>query len=235
MIKDLFLLDPHVIYLNHGSFGACPRPVFEKYQSWQRQLELEPVQFLGVELDIYLHQSRQELGKYLNISENDLVYIPNATFGVNLVARSLQLHHGDEILTTDQEYGACNYTWDFICNKTGAIYRQQSIRLPVTSPEEVVDQIWQGVNPNTKLLFISHITSPTSLTMPVRQICARARQEGILTLIDGAHAPGQLALDLHAIQPDFFVGNCHKWMMSPKGAGFIYVRQDLQQIGRAHV
>jgi isopenicillin-N epimerase len=230
MLKDLFLLDPQIVFLNHGSFGACPRPVFEKYQAWQRQLELQPVQFLGVDLNPLLYQARQELASYVNCSVNDIVYIPNATHGVNIVARSLQLNEGDEVLTTDQEYGACNFTWDFVCSKVGAKYIQQPIRLPLTSVEEIIDQLWQGVTPKTKVIFISHITSPTAFTLPVQLICQRARREGILTLVDGAHAPGQIPLDLSSIQPDFYVGNCHKWMLSPKGAGFICARPEVQHL-----
>lgn len=228
MLKEMFLLDPQVIFLNHGSFGACPRPVFDAYQAWQIKLEQQPVQFLGIELDNYLHHSREVLGEYIHASANDIVYIPNATHGVNIVARSLKLKPGDEILTTDHEYGACNFTWDFICRKTGAVYKPQTIELPVTSQEEVAEQFWSGVTPRTRVIFISHITSPTSLTFPVQRICKRAREAGIITLIDGAHAPGQLILDLSSIQVDFYVGNCHKWMLSPKGAGFLYARSEVQ-------
>ena len=230
MLKDQFLLDPQVTFLNHGSFGACPRPVFDEYQAWQSRLEHQPVQFLGVELDMYLHHSREILGEYFHAPANDIVYIPNATHGVNILAHSLKLSPGDEILTTAHEYGACNFTWDFICQKTGAIYKKQPIQLPVSSDADIFDQFWQGVTPNTKLIFISHITSPTSLTMPVQQICQRARQAGIITLIDGAHAPGQFPLDLSSLQADFYTGNCHKWMLSPKGAGFIYASREVQDL-----
>ena len=230
MLKDLFLLDPQVIFFNHGSFGACPRPVFEKYQAWQRQLERQPVQFLGRELDNYLLQSRQVLGEYVHASVNDIVYIPNATHGVNIVARSLQLIPGDEILTTDHEYGACNFAWDFICQKTGAKYIHQAIEVPTTNQQEIVDQLWQAVSPRTKVIFISHITSPTSLTLPVQLVCQRAYEAGIITVIDGAHAPGQLSLDLSSLQVDFYIGNCHKWMLSPKGAGFLYARPEVQNL-----
>jgi isopenicillin-N epimerase len=230
MLKDLFLLDPQVVFLNHGSFGACPRPVFEEYQAWQIKLEQQPVQFLGVDLDNYLFRSREVLGEYIHTSANDIVYVPNATHGVNIVARSLKLKPGDEILTTDHEYGACNFTWDFVCSKIGAVYKHQAIELPVTSEEEIADLIWQGVTPRTKVIFISHITSPTSLTLPVQWICRRARESGIITVIDGAHAPGQLKLDLTSLQADFYVGNCHKWMLSPKGAGFLYARPEAQNL-----
>ncbi len=230
MLKDLFLLDPQIVFLNHGSFGACPRPVFESYQAWQRQLELQPVQFLGTELDDYLYQAREKLGKYVNCSVSDIVYIPNATHGVNIIARSLKLDPGDEILTTNHEYGACNFTWEHLCSKTGAIYKRQPITTPFVSQGQILDQLWAGVTPKTKVIFISHITSPTSLTMPVQMICQRAKQADILTIIDGAHAPGQIPLDLATIQADFYFGNCHKWMLSPKGAGFIYAHPKVQEI-----
>jgi isopenicillin-N epimerase len=230
MIRDLFFLDPQVTFLNHGSFGACPRPVFENYQAWQRQLEHQPVRFLGVELDHYMYEARQVLAKYLHSPVSDLVYIPNATHGVNIVAQSLDLQPGEEILSTDQEYGACDLAWKFVCQRSGAFYRQQQISLPVKSPEAIAEQLWQGVTPHTRLIFLSHITSPTAITLPVRLVSERARAAGILTFIDGAHAPGQINLDLTAIQPDFYTGNCHKWMMSPKGAGFLYARPDVQHL-----
>ena len=153
MLRDLLLLDPNIIFLNHGSFGACPRPVFDKYQAWQRQLELEPVQFLDVELNNYLYQARQKLGDYVHASPGELVYVPNATHAVNIIARSLNLKPGDEILTTDHEYGGCNFAWEFIANKTGAVYKRQHIPLPVSSAEQVIDQLWRGVNTNTKVIF----------------------------------------------------------------------------------
>ena len=230
MLKELFLLDPEIVFLNHGSYGACPRPVFEVYQEWQRRLELQPVKFLGVDLDNYLNQARLELGCYINCPTKDIVYIPNATHGVNIVARSLELNPGDEILATNQEYGACNFAWEHVCSKTGAIYKRQPITIPFESSEQIMDQLWQGVTSKTKIIFISHITSPTSLTMPVQMICQRAHQADILTLIDGAHAPGQIALDLASLKADFYVGNCHKWMLSPKGAGFLYARPEVQNL-----
>jgi len=228
MLRDQFLLDPQIVFLNHGSFGACPRPVFERYQAWQRHLELQPVKFLGRELDDYLYQARSELGKYVNAPPGELVFIPNATHGVNIIARSLQLNPGDEILTTDQEYGACDLAWEFISKKTGAIYHREPLPLPASSENQIVEQFWQTVSDKTKIIYISHITSPTAITLPIQQICQRAREAGILTVIDGAHAPGQLALDLSALNADFYVGNCHKWMLSPKGAGFLYARPAVQ-------
>jgi isopenicillin-N epimerase len=229
-IKEQFLLDPSVIFLNHGSFGACPQAVFEEYQSWQWKLERQPVKFLGRDLNEFLFHARQTLGTYLNAPVGDIVFIPNATHGVNITARSLNLHPGDEILTTDHEYGACDYTWEFICSKVGAVYKKQHVALPVVNDSEITEQIWQGVTSKTKLIFLSHITSPTSLIMPVKEICQRARLAGILTLVDGAHAPGQMSIDLVDIAADFYVGNCHKWMLSPKGAGFLYVSPQVQHL-----
>lgn len=230
MLKKEFLLDPQVIFLNHGSFGACPREVFEVYQDWQRKLERQPVQFLGSDLDGLLKQARAKLAEYLHTQASDLVFIPNATHGVNIVAHSLHLQPGDEILATNHEYGACKYTLQYYCSRSGATYKEGTITLPVTSSEEIVEQLWEGVTAHTKLIFLSHISSPTSLTFPVEAICRRARQAGILTLVDGAHAPGQMPLDLAALPVDFYTGNCHKWMLSPKGAGFLYASQPVQSL-----
>jgi isopenicillin-N epimerase len=229
-LKDLFLLDPEVAFLNHGSFGACPQPVLAACQDWQRRLERQPVAFLGRELAGYLLAARQDLGAYLGAQAEDLVFIPNATYGVNAVARSLHLQPGDEILTTDHEYGACDKTWQHLCDRQGAAYRRQPIPLPAASNEQILEQIWEGVNQRTRLIFFSHITSPTALTLPAAEVCRRARQAGILSMIDGAHAPGQIDLDLEAIGADFYTGNCHKWMLAPKGSAFLYARRECQDL-----
>jgi len=229
-LKEYFLLDPTIVFLNHGSYGAVPKPVFEAYQNWQLRLERQPVLFLGRELAGLLLASRVALGEYLNADADDLVYIPNATHGVNIVAHSFQLKPGEEILTTDHEYGACDYTWDFICSKTGAKYIHQPIPLPVHGEEEIVDQFWQGVTSQTKVIYLSHITSSTALRLPVEQICLRARQAGILTIIDAAHSPGQIPVDLQLLGADILFGNAHKWMLTPKGAAFLYVRREIQNL-----
>jgi isopenicillin-N epimerase len=229
-LKELFLLDPEIVFLNHGSFGATPKPVFDAYQKWQYQLENQPVLFLGREYDRLLLESRTILGEYVKSKATDLVYIPNATFGVNIIARSLNLTSEDEVLTSDHEYGACDYTWDYVCSKTNAKYNHQRIPLPVYSDDEMVEQFWKGVTPQTKVIFLSHITSPTALRLPVEKICQRARESGIITLIDGAHALGQISLDLEALGADFYTSNCHKWLLSPKGAAFLYARQDVQYL-----
>ena len=228
--KDLFLLDPNIVFLNHGSFGACPKEVFQVYQDWQLRLEQQPVRFLGREYLQHDLTAREALGAYLHAAPTDLAFVPNATYGVNLVARSLALQPGDEILTTDHEYGACDYTWEMLCRKTGAIYKKHTLHLPVTSTAALLDEIWQAVTPRTRLIYLSHITSPTALRLPVEGLCVRARSAGILTLIDGAHAPGQIPLDLTALQADFYTGNCHKWMLAPKGAAFLYVHPSVQPL-----
>ena len=229
-LRSLFMIKPDVVFLNHGSFGATPRPVFETYQEWQRLLEYQPVEFISSELPKHFEMARQALGAFLNADKNDLVYIPNATFGVNIVARSLALGKDDEVLATNHEYGACDNVWKFMSKKRGFRYIQQSIPLPAISAENVVEQFWQAVTPKTKVIYISHITSATALCLPIKEICARARDAGMLSVIDGAHAPGQIDLDLQDIDPDFYLGNAHKWLNAPKGSGFIYTRLDRQQL-----
>jgi isopenicillin-N epimerase len=228
-VKAHYYLDPAIIFLNHGSFGATPRAVMAAYWEWQLRLESQPVQFITRDLLPALQHARQSLGNYLGADADDLVYIPNATFGVNIIARSLKLKPGDEILTTDHEYGACENIWNFMGQKNGTVLVKQSIPLPLACPAEIADHLWQGVTARTRLIFISHITSPTAVRLPVEMICKRARTAGILTIIDGAHAPGQISLNLTDIDADFYVGNCHKWLQSPKGAGFLYTRQALQK------
>jgi isopenicillin-N epimerase len=228
-LKSLFLIDPGIIFLNHGSFGATPRPVFAEYQKWQARLENQPVLFLGRELEELLLDARRILGQYLNADAENLVFIPNSTYGVNVIARSLKLAPGDQILTSDHEYGACDNCWDFVCSKLEVEYIHQPISLPIRTEDEMVDEFWKGVGPNTKVIYLSMITSPTALRMPVERICERARKKGILTVIDAAHAPGQVPVDLGALGADIVFGNCHKWMLSPKGAAFLYVRKDVQK------
>jgi isopenicillin-N epimerase len=225
-MRDLFLLDPDIIFLNHGSFGACPMPVFEVYQAWQRELERRPVEFLGRRSADLLQESRTALGAYLNAPADDLVYITNTTSGVNIIAKSLDLHAGDEILTTDHEYGACDNTWEWVCQRTGATYIHHPIPLPLPNPADFVELFWQGVTEHTRVIYLSHLTSVTALIFPVEEICRRAREQGIVTVIDGAHVPGHLSLDLTELGADFYTGNCHKWLCAPKGAAFLYARPE---------
>lgn len=227
-LKSQFLLDPEIVYLNHGSFGACPKPVFEAYQRWQRELERQPVDFLNRRATGLLAEARAKLAAYLGIETDDVVYFPNPTTALNMVARSLDLRSGDEILTTDHEYGAIDRMWRFVCRKTGARYVQRPIPMPVTSHADFVEHFWAGVNERTRVIFISHITSPTALIFPVQEICRRARAAGLLSIVDGAHAPGQIPLNLSALGSDIYAGACHKWLCAPKGSAFLYVRHEVQ-------
>lgn len=228
-LKPYFLLDPSVVFLNHGSFGATPKPVFDTYQQWQRQLEQQPVAFLGRQLGERLATVRQVLADYLTVAADDLALIPNTTYGINIIARSLDLGQKDEVLTTNHEYGACDKTWQFMSQKQEFAIIRQPIELPLTTDEAIVDQLWHGVTPKTKVIFLSHVTSATAVIFPVATICKRAREQGILTIIDGAHAPGQLDLNLSEIGADFYCGNLHKWLSAPKGSAFIYARPAVQQ------
>jgi isopenicillin-N epimerase len=218
--RDLFLLDPAVVYLNHGAFGACPRPVFDVYQEWQRELEREPVDLFERRLESELAGVRAALGDYVGAAVDDLALVLNATAGMNAVLRSLALARGDEILTTDHEYGAIELLLDYVATRTGAVV----IRASGTE----ADAIWTGATGRTRVLVVSHVTSPTALLLPVEDLCRKARDAGVLSVVDGAHAPGQVPLDLGRLGADFYAGNCHKWLCAPKGAGFLYARPECQ-------
>lgn len=229
-LKEQFLLDPAITYLNFGSFGACPRPVFEDYQDWQLQLEREPVQFIAFNNIAHLKNAREALAAYINCNADDLVYVTNPSYAINIVAKSLQLNAGDEILSTNIEYGALDRTWNYYCNKSGATYIRQPITLPLTTKEAFIEQFWKGYNSKTKAIFISHITSSTALILPVKEICQMAKEKGLLTIVDGAHVPGHIPLDLSGLEADIYTGACHKWMMAPKGSSFLYVKKEYQPL-----
>lgn len=229
-MRDKFLLRPDVTYLNFGSYGACPRQVFEKYQQFQLMLEEEPVHFIHVDGQELLQQSRISLAEYINAPEQDIVFVTNPSYAVNIVAKSFPLQPGDEVLATDIEYGACDRTWNYYCKKRGAIYKRQPIRFPLESKQDFIDQFFGGVSNKTKLIFISHITSSTALLLPVEEICIRAKEFGIPVFIDGAHAPGQIPVDIKKLDPDMYTGACHKWMMTPKGCSFLYTKKSMQHL-----
>jgi isopenicillin-N epimerase len=209
-----FLLDPEVVYLNHGGYGACPAPVFARYQELQRELERNPSEFLGRRFEELIGEARAELAAFVGARSKDLVFVPNATAGLNAVIRSLRLGADDEVLTTRHEYGAVTRTWEFV----GA-------RLVYAEPDELAG----AIGPKTKAVSVSHITSPTALVLPVEEICAAAREAGVLSIVDGAHAPGQIPLDLERLGADVYAGNCHKWLSAPKGAGFLWARPEHQR------
>lgn len=231
-LRDQFLLRQDVVFLNHGSFGACPRPVFAEYQRLQRELETEPVDFLhtGRTLPARLAAARAELAAFLGAQRDDLVFVPNATWGGNVVARSLRLRPGDEVLTSDHEYGAMERAWTFACEKAGARLVRARLPLPLDDPQAVVEAVWSAATSRTRVLFVSHVTSPTALVLPVADLVRGAAERGILSFVDGAHAPGQVALRLDELGADFYTGNCHKWLLAPKGAAFLHVRRDRQDL-----
>ncbi|MCF7827000.1 MAG: aminotransferase class V-fold PLP-dependent enzyme [Candidatus Marinimicrobia bacterium] len=233
-IKSEFLLDPDIHYLNHGSFGACPREVFEDFQNWQTRLESNPIDYFtrqlkglfGREASGPLEKARTELAHFVHADTAGMIFTPNVTVALNAIAHSIDLQARDEVLTTDHEYGTIIATWARKCKESGASLRQVPIDLPVSTQAEFVETFWKQVTPRTKVILMSHITSATALVFPVQAICARARQAGIVTVIDGAHAVGQLELDVQAIDADFYTSNCHKWMLTPKGTGFLYVHEN---------
>ncbi len=229
-LRQLFLIDPEVVFLNHGSFGACPKPVFEKYQDWQLQLEHQPLEFLGRRYPTLMADARFALGAFLGTSGENLFFTPNTTTGINTVIRSLPLSPGDEVLSNTFEYGALHRAWEFVCKKQGAKYRQCKIDLPIESKAQFIEVVWRHVNKKTKVLFLSHITSSNALTLPVAALISRAREQGIITIIDGAHAPGQIPLNLDSLNADFYAGNCHKWLMAPKGSAFLYAHPEMQSM-----
>lgn len=230
-IAAQFLLRPGIAFLNHGSFGACPRPVFETYQRWQRTIEDQPVEFFGRRINPLLAEARARLAEFIGAgAAGDVVFVPNVTYAMNIVARSIDLRPGDEVLGTGHEYGAVERAWQFVCEQRGATYVPRPIHLPLERQDEVAEQIWSGVNERTRVVTLSHITSPTALILPVAEICRRARAAGIISVVDGAHAPGQIDLDMQAIDADFYGGNLHKWLCAPKGAGFLYARPERQAL-----
>ena len=221
-MKPEFLLTPEIAYLNHGSFGACPRSVFAAYQDYQRELELEPVSFLQRFFPEKMQLARVKLADFLNCHADHVTFVRNATYGMNLVARSLPIGSGDTILTTDHEYGAVDRMWEALCSETGAKLKRVQIPLPVQCSQDLINAIVEQIDSSVRVLTFSHITSASSLRFPVEELVNVAANAGIISVIDGAHAPGQIPLDLDRLNADFYVGNCHKWLLSPKGAAFVH-------------
>ena len=230
-LRSQFLLNREITFLNFGSFGATPKPIFDAYQQWQRVLEAEPVQFIAFDGVNYLAASRAAIAKFVGCPDkDDLVMVTNPSFAVNLIAKNFPLQEGDEILATDIEYGACDRTWDYYCKKNKATYRRQKINLPITSKEKFIEDFFEGLRPSTKAIFISHITSATSLIFPVKEICAIAKSKGLITIVDGAHVPAHIDLNINDLEVDFYTGACHKWMMAAKGCSFLYAHKSVQHL-----
>ena len=233
-MREEFLLDPGITFLNHGSFGACPRPVLAEQQRWREEMERNPVEFLSRRSDGLLRTAREGLAQYLGAQAAHLVFVSNATEAVNAVAASLRLAPGDEVLTTDLEYGACDVTWRVHCERQGALLRSVEIPLPF-EPEGFVERMMAATSKRTRLIFLSHLTSVTALIFPVAELCRAAREQGITVCIDGAHAPSQLDLAIDEIGADFYVGNLHKWLCAPKGAAFLHARPEHHEMLMAPV
>ena len=224
-----WLLDPTITYLNHGSFGACPIPVLRKQQELQASLEKEPIRFLDREGESRLDQARASLGEFIGADSFDLAFVPNATSGVNTVLRSLRFKSGDQLMVTDHEYNACRRALDYIADRDGAKIVVVHLPFPLDDDEEIVERILAAASPRTKLALIDHITSPTALVLPIKRIVRELQRLGIDTLVDGAHAPGQVDLNLSEIDAAYYTGNCHKWLCTPKGSAFLHVRRDRQE------
>jgi isopenicillin-N epimerase len=222
-------LDPSVVFLNHGSFGACPRTVLEYQSRLRERMEAEPVRFLTQELEGLLDGSRDCLARLLKTASDNLAFVHNATAGVNAVVRSVKLQAGDEILTTSHDYNACRNALKAAAEGAGARVVVVKAPFPIREETHLIDAVLSCASERTRLAMIDHITSPTALVYPVAKIVRALEQRQIDTLVDGAHAPGMLAVDLDALHPAYYTGNCHKWLCAPKGAGFLYVRPDRQE------
>jgi isopenicillin-N epimerase len=222
-------LDPSVVFLNHGSFGACPIPVLQYQAELRQRMEHQPVQFFVRDLEKLLDEARTMLGNFLGAPAADLAWIPNATTAVNAVLRSVHFEPGDELLTTDHEYNACRNVLDFVASRTGAKVVVARLPFPVAASEPILQAVLDCVTERTRLALIDHVTSQTGLVLPIEALVRELRERGVETLVDGAHAPGMLALNVAAVGAAWYTGNCHKWICAPKGAAFLYTRPDLQE------
>jgi isopenicillin-N epimerase len=228
VFKSLWHLDPEIAFLNHGSFGACPIAVLEYQQSLRLELERQPLQFLAREIEPRLDAARSTLAAFLQADPHNLVFVPNATTGINAVLRSYPFQPGDAVLTTNQEYNACRNALDFVAERSGIEIIVTDIPYPIDDPQIIVDAVLNAVTPQTKLVLLDHVVSQTGCVLPIESIIQRLNAQGIESLIDGAHAPGMLPLDLTALGATYYTGNLHKWVSSPKGAAFLYVQADRQ-------
>jgi isopenicillin-N epimerase len=222
-------LDSQQTFLNHGSFGACPREILEKQGSLRNHLERNPVEFLAFQVEALLNESSHRLAGFLKAPASDIAFVPNATHGVNAVLKSLRFAPGDELLVTNHEYNACRQTLDHVAEIWGASIVVADIPFPIADAQEATHALLEKVSPKTKFCLVDHITSATALVLPVEKIVPALQAQGVEVMVDGAHAPGMLNLDLAKLGADYYTGNCHKWLCSPKGAGFLYVQPKHQE------
>ena len=228
MLQEQFLIDPTVAYLNHGSYGACPIPVFEAYQAYQRELETEPASLLYRDFASRIQKSRERLALFLNCQSDQLAFVRNATYGMNMAANSVDLQPGDKVLATNFEYGAVERMWEMICAERGARLIKVNIPLPYQSSKAMIQLFESLIDSSIKVITFPHISAATAQLFPIKDLVHLAKSHGAISVIDGAHAPGQVNVNLQDIDADFYVGNCHKWMLSPKGVGFVYVTRNLE-------
>lgn len=227
--RRLWALRPGVTYLNHGSFGPSPSEVIAERQRWFEALESEPMDLLARQLEPALHQAADRLGRFVGTRGENLVFVDNATTGMNVVAASVRLSAGDEVLTTNHEYGAVARMWQRRCSQVGARLVVGDLPHRPTSREEVVQALFEGATPRTRLIVVSHVTSPTAMILPVEDICRLARARGIPVCVDGPHALAMTPLALDALDCDYYVASCHKWLSAPLGSGFLYVHPRAQR------
>jgi isopenicillin-N epimerase len=222
-------ISPEIIFLNHGSFGACPKEVLKYQKKIRNRLEQEPVRFFIRESEDLLYKSKKILAGFVGAENNNIVFVQNATSGVNTVLKSLKFNRNSHILITNHIYIACKNTVDFIASKSGVKVDIAEVDFPVKSPDKIIEHILQKVDKNTRIALIDHVTSPTGIIFPIKKIVDELNSMGIDTIVDGAHAPGMFPLNIQDIGAAYYTGNCHKWICSPKGAGFLYVRPDKQK------
>jgi len=227
-MKDWFLLDPDIKFLNHGSYGACSLPVFKEYQDWQQKLEKQPVQFMTNLVYSAMEKSRESMSQFVGCGEEELIFFQNPTTAVTNVIYNLSLNPGDEVLMSNHEYGALVRAWKMWGEKTGVNIIQQEISMPLTTEENFIEDFWTGITSQTKVIFLSHITSSTALIFPIKKIIELAKELNILTIIDGAHVPAHIPLNIHELECDFYTGACHKWLCAPKGSSFLFVKKEHQ-------
>ncbi len=225
-MKNHWLLDPHITFLNHGSFGATPKAVLAKQEHVRAQMEREPVRFFVRELEGMLDQNRKELAHFIGADPAGVVFVPNATAGVNAVLRSLDLDQHDELVVTTQEYNACRNAVDYVATLAGAKVICVDLPFPVESADAIVERVLAAVTERTRLVLIDHVTSQTALIFPVERLVSELNARQVDTLIDGAHAPGMIPLELEKLGVAYYAANLHKWVCAPKGAAFLYVREN---------